>query len=339
MSERAVVSGAPERPRPKNENLVFLNLPKLDFLKARAGENRTEYWDRALRGFGVRVNASGLKVFAVRYRLAGKLHRADVGIYRNRRGVVGGEITYTDARKEAERILSDARHGRDPFLSRTLLKKADISTFEGLCDRYLEDPTPCRRGRPLSEATRTGITRVIRKELIPAWGNRDPNSIQPDEIEAWSRGLAAGDGRKKAVPYLANRCFDYMAMVYSWALRRRLLRYTPFVAIEKPFAEQKRARTFSNDELRRLFAALKQSPKQIAALWLMLFYTGNRLRETLKMEWAWIDTEKKQLLLPASVTKNKREHLKSARVRPERRNEGGAARLPDERQDRRRTAP
>jgi hypothetical protein len=26
-------------------------------------------------------------------------------------------------------------------------------------------------------------------------------------------------------------------------------------------------------------------------VWLMLFYTANRLRETLKMEWAWIDLE------------------------------------------------
>ena len=66
---------------------------------------------------------------------------------------------------------------------------------------------------------------------------------------------------------------------------------------------------FSNDELRRLFGALKLAPKQIAGLWLMLFYTGNRLRETLKMEWSWIDHEKGYLVLPGSVTKNKREHL------------------------------
>ena len=29
----------------------------------------------------------------------------------------------------------------------------------------------------------------------------------------------------------------------------------------------------------------------------MLFYTANRLRETLKMQWAWIDFEKKYLVL------------------------------------------
>jgi integrase len=41
----------------------------------------------------------------------------------------------------------------------------------------------------------------------------------------------------------------------------------------------------------------------------MIFYTGNRLRETLKIEWSWIDREKKYLVLPGAVTKNKRDHL------------------------------
>ena len=57
-----------------------------------------------------------------------------------------------------------------------------------------------------------------------------------------------------------------MAMIYSWAIRRRLLRYTPFVKLEKPFVEQRRSRTFTNDELRRLFVALQHAPKQIAGL-------------------------------------------------------------------------
>jgi len=48
--------------RAKGANLVFLNIPKLDALKARPGEHRTEYWDRGLHGFGVRVYANGRKV-------------------------------------------------------------------------------------------------------------------------------------------------------------------------------------------------------------------------------------------------------------------------------------
>lgn len=293
----------------KGANLVFLNIPKLDSLKVKPEEHRAEFWDRGLRGFGVRVYSNGRKLFTVRYTLHGKQYRRELGVYRNERGIVGGEVGYTKAREEAERIISEARHGRDPFVSAGLLKQADINTFEGLCEKYLADPAPGRKGRVLSEETRVGITRIINKELIPAWGNRDPNSILPEEIEAWCRGVVSGKGRTKPAPYLANRSFDYMAMIYSWAARRRLLRYTPFVGLEKPFEEQKRGRSFSNEEIRRLFEALEAAPKQIAGLWLMLFYTGNRLRETLKMEWSWIDREKKYVVLPSTVTKNKREHI------------------------------
>lgn len=245
----------------KGANKVVLNVRKLESLKPAAGQERTEYWDVGLRGFGVRVAASGRKTFTVRYVLHGRRFRRDLGVY----GVTTGLAA---ARGEAERIISEARNGRDPFISTALLRKADITTYEGLCSRYLEDPPPGRRGRVLSEATREGMTRIIRKELLPVWGARDPNSIQPEEIEAWVRAIAVGDGRAKAAPYLANRSFDYMAMIYSWVIRRRLLRYTPFVGLEKPFEKQKRTRTFSNDELRRLFEALKRAPQQIAGLWL-----------------------------------------------------------------------
>ena len=53
----------------------------------------------------------------------------------------------------------------------------------------------------------------------------------------------------------------------------------------------------------------ERAPWLIAALCLMLFCTGNRLRETLKMEWSWIDEETGYLILPGAVTKNKRDHL------------------------------
>ena len=293
----------------KAANVVFLNVQKLDSLRTRRGEDRTDYWDRGLRGFGVRMYPTGRKVFTVRYSLHGELHRRSLGVYRNPRGVVGGEVNYSDARTEAERIISEARNGRDPFIGVALLRSADISTFEGLCERFLADPSPGRKGRVFSEATRVGLPRIIRKELIPVWGLRDPNSIQRQEVQHWAKAIADGNGRKRAAPYLANRAVDYMAMVYSWAVRREILRYTPFLGLEKPFAEQPRTRTLSNDELRRLFRALAQAPKQIAAAWLMLFYTANRLRETLKMEWAWIDLEKGYLVLPPTVTKNKRPHL------------------------------
>src|SRR5262249_24388427 len=111
--------------------------------------------------------------------LHGELRRKSLGIYRHARGVVGGEVRYSEARAEAERVISEARHGRDPFIGLALLRNANISTFEGLCVRFLADPAPGRKGRVLSEVTRAGITRIIRKELVPPWGHRGNGTVLP----------------------------------------------------------------------------------------------------------------------------------------------------------------
>src|SRR5260221_13454270 len=100
----------------KAANVVFLNVQKLDSLRTRRGEDRTDYWDRGLRGFGVRVYPTGRKVFTVRYSLHGELHRHSLGVYRNPRGVAGGEVKYSDARAGSERIVSDARNGGKPVI-------------------------------------------------------------------------------------------------------------------------------------------------------------------------------------------------------------------------------
>jgi integrase len=297
-------------------NRVHLNVQKLDALKPKKGAARTEYWDHGLRGFGVRVAASGRKTFTVRYRLHGRNVRHDIGVYRWERGTraqgegkAGGEISFSDAHAEAGRILSAVRDGRDPFLSSALLRKAQIDSFDGLCKAYLEDPNAGRKGKQLAEETRKGIRRAVEVELTPRWGTRDPNEIQPEEIEAWARGVATGEGRTKPVPVLANRLVDYMHMIYAWARRRKLLRYNPCEDVEKPTNEEPRFRQYSNDELRRLFEGLKTAPKQLAAMWLMFFYTGGRLREVLNTEWSWVDFEKAQLVLPPNRTKTKVPYL------------------------------
>jgi integrase len=179
-----------------------------------------------------------------------------------------------------------------------ILKRAGIADFRGLAERFVQDRLP-----ELREATKKELQRVIDKELLPAWGDRDPNSILPEEVEDWSRAVA------KRAPYVGNRSFEYMRLLYNFAVKRRLLLYTPFVGLEKPHKEEVRTRSFTDAELRAILGALCEEPKQMAGMWLLHFYTGSRLREILKAEWAWIDERSRYIVFPKTVTKNKREHL------------------------------
>lgn len=114
----------------------------------------------------------------VRYTLHGELRRKSLGIYRNARGVVGGEVSYSDARAEAERIISEARHGRDPFIGVALLRNADISTFEGLASvsgsraegTRAERGHACRHHADHSQGAHTDVG-TPGPELDPATGD------------------------------------------------------------------------------------------------------------------------------------------------------------------------
>ena len=78
----------------KGTNEVVLNVRKLESLHPAAGRERTEYWDVGLRGFGVRVAASGRRTFTVRYVFQGDQLRRDIGVYQVTTG-------YASARAEA----------------------------------------------------------------------------------------------------------------------------------------------------------------------------------------------------------------------------------------------
>ena len=277
--------------RERGSNRAVLNVRKVESLKAAEGQERTEYWDVGLPGFGVRVSATGRKTYTVRYSLHGQQRRKDLGIH-------GVTTSFADARAEAAQLISEARNGRDPELPRVMLAKAGIESFSDLCARFEEDRLPALR-----ESTGKEMRRVIGRELLPLWGARDPNSIQPEEIDAWTHTLV------KRAPYVANRSFEYMRLIYNYAIKRRMLRYTPFLGLERPHTETVRTRTFNTGELRRIFEALREEPVQMAGMWVLLFLTGTRLRETLKGEWAWIDERERCLLLPKTATKNGREHL------------------------------
>lgn len=56
-----------------------------------------KFWDRDLRGFGIRVYPSGAKVYVVQSRAFGRSKRVTVGRH--------GEVSADQARKEATRII------------------------------------------------------------------------------------------------------------------------------------------------------------------------------------------------------------------------------------------
>ena len=84
--------------------------------------------------------------------------------------------------------------------------------------------------------------------------------------------MARGSGVPKAgaAPYTANRAFELLRRIYSWAVGRDLIPGTPFAGLEKPAEEASSERVLSRPELRALLRALERCPREspfYGAMW------------------------------------------------------------------------
>ena len=88
------------------QNAIRISKRTVDALTVESGD--AVFWDRELTGFGVRVYATGRKVYVVQTRgPAGSLKRVTIG-----RDV---EMTAETARRTAAEAIDRIRSGEDPF--------------------------------------------------------------------------------------------------------------------------------------------------------------------------------------------------------------------------------
>src|SRR5262245_3646128 len=139
-------------------------------------------WDTDKKGFGIRVETSGLKSFLVRYR-AGEGGRTAP----RREIVLGryGNLTPEAARKEAGKVLNAVDMGRDPALDRHATRKG--KTVAQLCELYLEEGTSTKK--PSTLATDWGR---IARHIKPLLGRKPVADVTQADIERFMRDVANG---------------------------------------------------------------------------------------------------------------------------------------------------
>jgi integrase len=288
-----------------------------------AAEPRTfryELWDSDLRGFGLRVQPSGLKTFFVRYRAGAGGRGATKEFFPI--GRYGEHLTPDEARRRAREVLGAVAGGENPAEARRKERQAD--TVSQVAEAFMAEHVRTKR----KPTTAAHYQHVIDAHVLPDLGNRRAAEITLADV-------ARIHHRLRDKPSIANYVVAVVGSMFTWAGKRHLVPkgLNPAVGVDR-YDEKRRERYLSTSELNAIGAALrlaetdgvpwspdpakktKHAPKRpearrvridasAAAALRLLIFTGARLREILHLRWAEVDFERGLLILPTSKTGQK----------------------------------
>ncbi len=265
-------------------------------------------WDQELRGFGVKVVASGLKTFVVQYRNAqGRSRRIMIGRY--------GVMTVEEARREAKTVLGKIAKGVDP-LEEKHAAAGDAITVAEVCDWYLTEAEEGRilgrRRRPIKASTLAMDRSRIDVHIKPLLGKRAVSSLKLGDIEGAQADIAAGKTSKPRVGNrggattggegVAARTMSTLHAVFEHAVRLGKIENNPAKGVRR-LASTPRERRLSRAEIEKLGSAMRaaeqdgEHPTGLAAVRFFLM-TGLRRMEGLALERAWLNDEEGSIRFP-----------------------------------------
>ncbi|MDE0342640.1 MAG: site-specific integrase, partial [Deltaproteobacteria bacterium] len=258
-------------------------------------EKERVVWDDDIKGFGVRVHPTGRKVYIVKYRHEGRSVKVTIGPH--------GPVTPAAARARAAEIVTLAKTGRD--VAGKTLRNGGGATVVDLAQRFMQEYAPAH----LRPSTARLYRKIIDNRILPRLGKRRVGDIGKNDVAALHHEM-------RDVPGHANRTLSVLSRMLTlaevWEMRPEGVNPCRHV---KKYPEHRRERFLSDDEYRRLGAALRDaeregfaSPSAIAAIRLLML-TGCRSGEITSLRWEYVDLDKGELRLPESKTGSRVVHL------------------------------
>lgn len=274
----------------------------VDGAKRPPAGGRLVLWDTEVKGFGLRVTATGSKTYVLRYRMGGResaLRTYTIGQH-------GSPWTPDQARRRALELLSQVRSGIDPAAARETGRRDAAAEGEHratrmfglLADRWFKQHV--QAGGLRSEKDIEG---VLERDLKPAFLDVPVDEITKEKVAGVIEAI--GDRSHDA----ANKAFKWLRQILNWLVEKGVLHSSPLDKVGMPYKEGRRTRTLSLMEIVVVWVALEGFSEPFRSFYRLLILLGQRLREVANMPWSEFDLEAGDWTIPAARTKNKRDHL------------------------------
>lgn len=273
-----------------------LTKERIEAMAAPASGSAT-LWDSEVKGFGIRVYATGSRAFFLNYRTEGRERRFTIGEY--------GTWSVDAARRRAKELRKEVDMGEDPAQQKR--ERRDAATVQDLIDRYLRDhlPNKTAKGRENDE-----------KKMLAEIGShlgktRKVADVHHGDIASMHRAITES-GR----PIRANRILAIASKMFSMSL-------VPLKGENKPWRdaaagnpckgvarnpEEGRERFFGISELAAISEALAEYSGVGADCVRLIMLTGCRPSEAMLAQWSQFDSEPGFWVKPSAHTKQRKVH-------------------------------
>lgn len=270
------------------------------------GANRIEIADPGARGLYLVVQASGVKSFALRYRLRGKPQKLTLGRWQSAAAdlgkaapepKIGDVLSLAGARKLATTAQLQLGRGIDPADERR--QGAEASTISEMLDDFVE--RYCRQEKKLRSADT--IESAFERLVKPDLGDLSVYELRRSHVTDMLDDIADENG-----PVAADRALAYFRKACNWYATRDDRFNSPIVSGMARSEYEARSRILGDDEIRDLWSALDKitDPVCYAPFVKSLLLCATRRNELSRMHSSEIDRD--EWIIPGARYKRLPKH-------------------------------
>jgi integrase len=255
----------------------------------------------------IEVRPTGVKVWRLKYVLNGKESSMSLGEYPS--------VTLADARQLKDEVRAKLAKGIDPVdfrkKERQAMQVKVANTFDIVAKEYFE-----QRLNNKSDIYKTSFITSLKKDISPVIGKKDVKDVTAADVlkiiqntvKRVSKQKNFGTGETTAIQ---NRKFVGAVMRYAIATLRAENDPTYAVrdVIERPKINH--AKPLDRDERRTIRTNIDNynGSETVQNAGYILLYSMLRSVEIRKMEWPWVDFDKRLVEFPREVMKKYRLHV------------------------------